>query len=99
MYMVNNKNSIKITELKNTLKDNLKNILDEFKKLDFNKEKDVNKFLKNIIKKFNYIKPILLKEIKSKKEGGTCKKCNIFKGGYRSADRIIKKKKNKTKKN
>jgi|TARA_B100001093_G_scaffold359095_1_gene343709 hypothetical protein len=84
--MVNNKNSIKIKQLK----DNLENVLDEFKKLDFNNEKQVNKFLKNIIKKFNYIKPILLKEIKSKKKGGTCKKCNIFKGGHRSADRIIR---------
>lgn len=83
--MVNNKNSDKITELEN----NLKNILDEFKKLDFNNKKQVNEFLKNIIEKFNYIKPILLKEIKSKKKGGTCKKCNIFKGGVSLADRSI----------
>ena len=89
MYMVNNKNSIKIKQ-SNKLKDNLENVLDEFKKLDFNNEKNVNEFLKNIIEKFNYIKPILLKEIKGKKVGGTCKKCNIFKGGYRSADRIIR---------
>ena len=87
--MVNNKNSIKIKQ-SNKLKDNLENVLDEFKKLDFNNEKNVNEFLKNIIEKFNYIKPILLKEIKGKKVGGTCKKCNIFKGGYRSADRIIR---------
>ena len=83
--MVNNKNSIKIK----TLKDNLKNILDEFIKLDFNNEEQVNKFLENIIEKFNYIKPILLKEIKSKKKGGTCKKCNIFKGGASNADRSV----------
>ena len=36
--MVNNKNSIKIKRLKN----NLKNILDEFKKLDFNNEENIN---------------------------------------------------------
>lgn len=83
-----NKNSIKIKQ-SNILKKNLKNILDEFKKLDFNNEKQVNEFLENIIEKFNYIKPILLKEIKSKKKGGTCKKCNIFKGGASNADRSI----------
>ena len=92
--MVNNKNSIKIKQLNQSLKDNLKNvldefILDEFIKLDFNNEEQVNKFLENIIKKFNYIKPILLKEIKSKKKGGTCKKCNIFKGGASNADRSV----------
>ena len=83
--MVNNENSDKITELEN----NLKNILDEFKKLDFNNVENVNEFLKNIIEKFNYIKPILLKEIKIKKKGGTCKKCNIFKGGASNADRSV----------
>ena len=83
--MINNKNSIKIKKLQS----NLKNILDEFIKLDFNNEKQVNEFLKNIIEKFNYIKPILLKEIKSKKKGGTCKKCNIFKGGASNADRSV----------
>ncbi len=91
--MVNNKNSIKIKQLNQSLKDNLKNvldefILDEFIKLDFNNEEQVNKFLENI-KKFNYIKSILLKEIKSKKKGGTCKKCNIFKGGASNADRSV----------
>jgi uncharacterized membrane protein len=92
--MVNNKNSIKIKEIKE-IKNNLKKTLDKFIKLDFKNEKQVKKFLEIIINNFNYIKPILLhlckdvKEIKSKKKGGTCKKCNIFKGGASNADRGV----------
>ena len=59
MYMVNNKNSIKIKQ-SNILKKNLKNILDEFKKLDFNNEKQVNEFLENIVNKST--PPDLLKD-------------------------------------
>lgn len=78
--MVNNKNSIKIKQLNNNLKD----ILDEFKKLNFNSKENVNSFLQNIIEKFKYIKPILSKATATKR--GNCKKCNIFKGGASSAD-------------
>tara|TARA_Y100000816_G_scaffold28911_1_gene18480 strand:+ start:9847 stop:11547 length:1701 start_codon:yes stop_codon:yes gene_type:complete len=87
-----NKNSDEINILKNNLKilkNNLKNILVKFKKLDFNNEKQVNEFLKYLIEVMDYVISIF-KEIKNKKnKGGTCIKCNNFKGGVSPADRSI----------
>ena len=73
----------------NILNKKLEDILNKFKELDLNKEKDVNDFLKYLMKEMKYLISIF-KEIENKKsKGGTCIKCNNFKGGVSPADRII----------